>query len=118
MSAPAGLGTYVYPCLAGWEGDGATYTDTEECAVLSGAGACVNGATFDESCSDSAIAVAAYMYMCNCADGYEGTNGGTDTDDCSPHPCKDHDGMNAHCIYSTDGGVVAVDANLCGCPMG
>ena len=88
MSAPAGLGTYVYPCLAGWEGDGATYTDTEECAVLSGAGACVNGATFDESCSESAIAVAAYMYMCNCADGYEGTNGGTDTDDCSPHPAK------------------------------
>ena len=110
-----GVGTFSCSCLAGWEGDRCE-TDIDECAANGGVGACLNGATCDDSNSDGSIAVD--TYRCNCPAGYEGTNCETDTDECAPNGGVGNCLNGATCDDSNSDGTIAVGTYECTCPAG
>ena len=68
------VGSFTCACNAGYEGDGVTCTNIDECA----ANPCLNGGT----CTDGINS-----YTCACAPGFSGTNCETNIDECAANPC-------------------------------
>ncbi|MCY1075788.1 FG-GAP-like repeat-containing protein [Archangium lansingense] len=80
-------GSFTCACNAGYEGDGVTCTNIDECA----ANPCLNGGT----CTDGINS-----YTCACAPGFTGTNCETNIDECAASPCLNGgtciDGINSY----------------------
>ena len=80
-------GSFTCACNAGYQGDGVTCTNIDECA----ASPCLNGGT----CTDGINA-----YTCTCAPGFTGTTCATNIDECAASPCLNGgtctDGINAY----------------------
>ncbi|ATB42192.1 hypothetical protein CYFUS_007669 [Cystobacter fuscus] len=81
------VGSFTCACNAGYEGDGVTCTNIDECA----ASPCLNGGT----CIDGINS-----YTCECAPGFTGTNCETNIDECAASPCLNGgtctDGINSY----------------------
>ncbi|WP_224367431.1 FG-GAP-like repeat-containing protein [Hyalangium versicolor] len=81
------VGSFTCACNAGYEGDGVTCTNIDECA----ANPCLNGGT----CTDGVNS-----YTCACAPGFSGTNCETNIDECAANPCLNGgtctDGINSY----------------------
>ncbi|WNG28841.1 hypothetical protein F0U62_36210 [Cystobacter fuscus] len=81
------VGSFTCACNAGYEGDGVTCTNIDECA----ASPCLNGGT----CTDGINS-----YTCACAPGFTGTNCETNIDECAASPCLNGgtciDGINSY----------------------
>jgi hypothetical protein len=79
--------SFTCACNAGYEGDGVTCSNVDECA----ASPCLNGGT----CTDGINA-----YTCECAPGFTGTDCATNIDECAASPCLNGgtctDGINAY----------------------
>ncbi|MDI1477657.1 FG-GAP-like repeat-containing protein [Polyangium sp. y55x31] len=80
-------GSFTCACNAGYEGDGVSCTNIDECA----ASPCQNGGT----CTDGVGS-----YTCACAPGFTGTNCETNIDECAASPCQNGgtctDGINSY----------------------
>ncbi|GMU01565.1 hypothetical protein KH5H1_56850 [Corallococcus caeni] len=81
------VGSFTCACNAGYEGDGVTCTNIDDCA----ASPCLNGGT----CIDGINS-----YTCACAPGFTGTNCETNIDECAANPCLNGgtctDGINSY----------------------
>ncbi|MFE8596306.1 FG-GAP-like repeat-containing protein [Archangium violaceum] len=81
------VGSFTCACNAGYEGNGVTCTNIDECA----ANPCLNGGT----CTDGINS-----YTCACAPGFTGTNCETNIDECAANPCLNGgtctDGINSY----------------------
>lgn len=100
----AGLSTggeadYTCSATGAWEDENSdsptvTCTDVDECA----SGPCVNGATCDDSISNTDLDLD--VFSCSCATGFFGDLCDAATDECSSTPCVNHgtcnDGDNAY----------------------
>ncbi|MCY0997150.1 FG-GAP-like repeat-containing protein [Myxococcus sp. MISCRS1] len=81
------VGSFTCACNPGYEGDGVTCTNIDECA----ANPCQNGGT----CTDGVNS-----YTCACPPGYAGANCEINIDECAPNPCQNGgtctDGVNSY----------------------
>ena len=129
-----GPGLHHCECNIGWEGDGSTCTDIDECQ----SSPCEHGATCLESFVLAQILVDAYRCVCSpgFSDGYceydfvsqyttecsvvqsdtspTGGNCGTDVDECVSVPCQN----GAVCLESQLDGEVSLHAYRCVCTPG
>ncbi|MGK3963651.1 FG-GAP-like repeat-containing protein [Sorangium sp. So ce118] len=69
------VGSFTCACNAGYEGDGVTCANIDECA----ASPCQNGGTCVDGISS---------YTCVCLPGFGGASCETDIDECAPNPCQ------------------------------
>ncbi|XXX73182.1 FG-GAP-like repeat-containing protein [Sorangium sp. So ce134] len=90
-------GSFTCACNAGYEGDGVTCTDIDECAQSP----CQNGGT----CTDGIDS-----YSCACLPGFTGADCETNIDECAGNPCQNDgtctDGINSYtceCLPTYEG---------------
>jgi len=100
-------GSFTCACNAGYEGDGVSCTNIDECA----ASPCLNGGT----CTDGINS-----YTCACAPGFTGTNCETNIDECAASPCLNGgtctDGINSYtCACAPDFTGTNCETNIDAC---